>query len=136
AEGRHWLVEGVSRQRPPAERVTAAVAVAAMAAGVPLPDVTIERLPPIDWLAATRSAFPPIDIPPFHIYGSHVETPPPAGRIGICIDAATAFGSGEHPTTEGCRRAIAGLARAGFRPPRTLARGSGSGSPDVRRARA
>lgn len=130
-EGRLWSVEGVARRRPDAAAVTAAVALAALSAGEVPPDVAIERVPATDWLAATYTAFPPFAVGPFVIHGSHVADAVPPGKLGLLIDAATAFGSGEHPTTEGCLRAIARLARSGCRTPgrprRILDMGCGTG---------
>jgi ribosomal protein L11 methyltransferase len=126
-EGRLWSVEGVARRRPDEAAVTAAVALAAVSAGEAPPDLTIERVPATDWLAATYTAFPPFAVGPFVIHGSHVADAVPPGKLGLLIDAATAFGSGEHPTTEGCLLAIDRLARSGRRPRRVLDMGCGTG---------
>jgi ribosomal protein L11 methyltransferase len=50
--------------------------------------------------------FPPIHTGAFFVYGSHYKDPVPAGLIPLKIDAATAFGSGEHETTRGCLLAL------------------------------
>ncbi len=50
----------------------------------------------------------------------------PAERIGLRIDAATAFGTGEHATTRGCLLALDTLARRGPRH-RVLDMGTGTG---------
>ena len=39
------------------------------------------------------------------MYGSHVTRPRPAACWPLLVEAAQAFGSGTHPTTEGCLRA-------------------------------
>jgi ribosomal protein L11 methyltransferase len=50
----------------------------------------------------------------------------PASAIGIEIDAATAFGTGEHPSTRGCLLALEALAhRRRFRRPLDIGAGSG-----------
>jgi ribosomal protein L11 methyltransferase len=59
-----------------------------------------------DWVAENRAAFPPLHIGRFWVYGSHVTEPCPVTSLPLRIDAALAFGSGTHPTTEGCLRAI------------------------------
>lgn len=65
------------------------------------------RLPACDWLAQNQMDFPPLDMESFYIYGSHHQhNPKPLARIGLFIDAATAFGTGEHATTRGCLRAL------------------------------
>ena len=70
---------------------------------VPMTITTLEKR---DWLAENRDAFPPLQIGRFWVRGSHVETQCPAASLPLLIDAARAFGSGTHPTTEGCLRAI------------------------------
>ena len=50
----------------------------------------------------------------------------PAGAIGIAVDAATAFGTGEHPSTRGCLVALERLARRRrFRRPLDIGTGTG-----------
>ncbi len=71
-----------------------------------LPDVIIEPLPDQDWLSLSYQSFPPKSVGRFWIYGSHVTEAPPHDSWPLRIDAATAFGSGEHPTTAGCLAAI------------------------------
>jgi ribosomal protein L11 methyltransferase len=79
-----------------------------------------------DWLAENRRAFPPQRIGRFFIHGSHWREQPPPGAMAIEIDAATAFGTGEHPTTRGCLVAFERLAKARrFRRPRDIGTGSG-----------
>lgn len=102
------------------------VALAAAGAGGRLKAVSEQRLPERDWLTENRRAFPPLRIGRFFVHGSHWRGLPPPGAIEIEIDAATAFGTGEHPTTRGCLVALDRLAsRRGFR--RALDIGTGSG---------
>ena len=68
--------------------------------------VIITALEKRDWLAENRAAFPPIQIGRFWVHGSHVAMQCPAACLPLLIDASRAFGSGTHPTTEGCLRAI------------------------------
>jgi ribosomal protein L11 methyltransferase len=72
-------------------------------------DVIAEILPEKDWLKHVHDNFPPIKIGTFFVYGSHYKGPPPEGFTPLQIDAATAFGSGEHETTRGCIQALEGL---------------------------
>lgn len=83
--------------------------------------------PDTDWLAQSYRALPPFAIGDFFIYGSHHDGVVPDGKIGLLIDAATAFGSGEHGTTAGCLEALLGLRAAGFTPQNVLDVGTGSG---------
>ena len=107
------------------------LALTAAAAGGRLVHIVEERLPERDWLAENRRAFPPLRIGRFLVHGSHWPGPDqrgalPAGAIAIEIDAATAFGTGEHPSTRGCLLALDSLARR-RRFARPLDIGTGSG---------
>jgi ribosomal protein L11 methyltransferase len=121
-----WEVSAFHPAEPDRESLRADVAMAAAAAGLPEPAVEIIALPPTDWLAQSYAGFPPRRIDRFYIHGSHIA-PPPGGLIALHIDAATAFGSGEHATTEGCLRAIAALGRRRLHIARALDMGAGSG---------
>jgi ribosomal protein L11 methyltransferase len=102
------------------------LALAAAGAGGRLLRIAEERLAERDWLAENRRAFPPIRLRRFFVYGSHWQGQAPPGAIAIEIDAATAFGTGEHPSTAGCLLALDALARRyHFR--RALDIGTGSG---------
>lgn len=122
-----WRVEAFSAGADdPRPRLVAAVALTAASLGVAEPPLAFEAVAARDWLAENRRAFPPIAIGRFFVHGSHFTGRVPAGRRGILMDAATAFGSGEHPSTQGCLRAISSLARA-RRWRRVLDVGCGSG---------
>ncbi len=83
-------------------------------------------MPERDWLAENRRDFPPLRIGRFFVHGSHWQGKVPAGSIAIEIDAATAFGTGEHPSTRGCLVALDTLARRRrFRRPLDIGTGSG-----------
>ncbi len=113
-------------EAPDRARVTALLAAAALAAGVPVPDIAIERLPETDWVAASREALPAIQAGPFYLYGAHVSAPPPAGSIPVLIEAGAAFGTGRHESTRGCLLALGDLAGQ-HRVARALDMGCGSG---------
>lgn len=64
-------------------------------------------VPDIDWLAKSFENFKPVVIGKFYVYGSHTKlTQESYDKICLQINAANAFGSGEHPTTKGCIKAI------------------------------
>jgi ribosomal protein L11 methyltransferase len=121
-----WRVEAYRQCRLPSPELWAQLALAAAAAGGTLSEFGEESLPARDWLAENRLSFPPLRVGRFFVYGSHHDGKVPAGAIGIVIDAATAFGTGEHPSTRGCLLAIERLARR-RRSHRPLDIGTGSG---------
>jgi len=87
----------------------------------------IEKLPNLNWLEESYRALPPIDIGDFFVYGSHFGGDLPQHKICLLIEAATAFGSGEHGTTAGCLQAIQDLKNSGVNPSAILDMGTGSG---------
>ncbi len=86
-----------------------------------------QPVPDVNWLEESYRSFPPFKVGPFYIYGSHHKDPAPKGLIPLQIDAATAFGSGEHGTTRGCLEALVKLHKSGFKPKTILDMGAGSG---------
>ena len=124
-DARPALLQAFAATEPDIAEVRAALAAAAEALGIAAPAADVQWLAPRDWLAENRRDFPPLDVGRFHIRGSHVEEPPPLGRIVIHLDAATAFGSGRHATTAGCLLALQKLVPR--RPLRALDMGCGSG---------
>jgi ribosomal protein L11 methyltransferase len=121
-----WSLTALYRSPPDRGALQARLALTAAAHGLAEPSLDIAALPPSDWLAMAYAGFPARRIGRFYVHGSHVP-PPSGGAIALHIDAATAFGSGEHATTEGCLLAISGLAKLGFAPRRALDMGTGSG---------
>jgi ribosomal protein L11 methyltransferase len=70
--------------------------------------------------------FPPQPIGPFFIYGTGYKGDVPQNTIPIHLNAATAFGSGEHQTTKGCLLALYDLAqKIEWKHPLDLGCGSG-----------
>jgi len=121
-----WRVEAY----PPSPLLTpdlaARLALAAAAAGGTLVEIGEEKLPARDWLAENQLAFPPLRVGRFFVYGSHYRDRVPAGAIGIQVDATTAFGTGEHPSTRACLMALESLARRHrFRCPVDIGTGTG-----------
>ncbi|MEM7442993.1 MAG: 50S ribosomal protein L11 methyltransferase [Pseudomonadota bacterium] len=119
-------VEACMTEEPDEAALSTQIALLAAAAGLASPIMEVDQLPQTDWLSASYAAFPPLQIGRFCIYGSHETGKVPASQIGLCIDAATAFGSGEHATTKGCLLAIDRIAKA-RRPRKILDMGCGTG---------
>jgi ribosomal protein L11 methyltransferase len=106
-----WRVEAYRQSPFLAPELTGQLALAAAAADGTLADLEEEQLPTHDWLVENQLSFPPVRVGRFFIYGSHHRGVVPAGAVGIAMDAATAFGTGEHPSTRACLLTIERLAR-------------------------
>src|SRR3989344_7600577 len=122
-----WMVEGEPDRDDILLRVTLALQMAELDIALVRDDIKIDRVPQIDWLAHSYQQFAPFAVGEFFIYGSHYTGDKPADKRPLQIDAATAFGSGEHGTTAGCLEALQDLKREGFTPAHTLDLGTGSG---------
>lgn len=121
-----WRLEAYPRSPVLTPALAARLALTAAAAGGNLIQIGEEKLPARDWLAENQLAFPPMRVGRFFIYGSHYRGSVPAGTIGIVVDAATAFGTGEHPSTRACLMALERLAwRHRFRRPLDIGTGTG-----------
>jgi len=121
-----WTIETYSRVSLLDAALEIKLALATAAAGGAVVDIVESRLPERDWLAENRRAFPPQSIGRFLVRGSHWRESAPAGAIVLEIDAASAFGTGEHSSTRGCLLALDRLAwRRRFRYPRDIGTGSG-----------
>ena len=121
-----WRIEAYPHQPALDAPTEIRLALAAAGAGGELLHIVEERLPEHDWLAENRRDFPPQHVGRFFIHGSHWRGPAPASAIAVEIDAATAFGTGEHPSTRGCLLALEQLTRRRrFRRPLDIGTGSG-----------
>ena len=107
-----WALDGVCPKAPDSARLAGLLAVAAASVGAPEPRVVVERLGARDWVSENLTAFPPMEVGPFFVHGSHFKGNAPASRIPLLVDAGAAFGSGEHQSTRGCLLALADLARS------------------------
>lgn len=121
-----WVIKGVAQEEPDRAAIIAALAVASAVEGCALPEVTIDLLPETDWLRLNRESFPAMRFGRFLVHGSHLRGKTPKAVLSIEVDAAQAFGSGSHGTTEGCLREIDALSRR-IHPRKVLDMGCGSG---------
>ena len=112
-----WRIEGLSRGEPDRAALEIALALAAACHGTRPPEARLEHLDSRNWLADNLARFPSFGIGRFFIYGSHIAERVPVGRIGLLVDAGTAFGSGRHASTAGCLTALDDLSRRRFRRP-------------------
>lgn len=109
--GDAWQIDLLCPAKPKIGELTAQLALIAASEGVAEPTYTMTEVPDTDWVAATLSSFQPIQAGRFWVHGSHDAGTCPPGLFPLCIDAATAFGTGEHPTTRGCLIALDALAK-------------------------
>ncbi len=91
-------------------------------------NISSADVPDRNWLEYSYQGFMPFTIGRFALRGQHhVNLDVPKDHFPIVIDAVTAFGSGEHPTTRGCLLMLDQLAQEGKKPGRILDLGTGSG---------
>ena len=123
---RLWRIEAFFQAEPDPGALAVALALAAAAGGWPTPEMRVRAEPIADWVLATYHRFPPFRVGCFFIHGGHWQGRLPAAAIPLTIEAAVAFGSGEHGSTSGCLLALDRL-RPRLGRPRVLDLGCGSG---------
>lgn len=101
-----WEVQAIFETKPEEDDLKRVMNFAAKTMKTPVPSYELIAMPPKNWLKESLISFPPVELGNYYIYGSHIKTPPPEGKIALQIDAATAFGTGEHQTTQGCLTAL------------------------------
>jgi len=74
-------------------------------------EMTLTKEKNDDWIAQYQQGITPIEIDPFYIHPTWEA--PREGMLNIAIDPALAFGTGHHPTTASCLRAIASYVKQG-----------------------
>ncbi|WP_113911852.1 50S ribosomal protein L11 methyltransferase [Roseovarius dicentrarchi] len=75
---------------------------------------TVSEVPDTDWVAHVKRELTPVIAGRFFVYGSHDADKVPDDAVPLLIEAAMAFGTGHHGTTQGCLRALDALANAGI----------------------
>jgi ribosomal protein L11 methyltransferase len=95
------VVEAITDGPPDRSTIDTLLAIAAAGMDLPVPVPVIEPVAERDWIDETHRRFPPLEVGRFRVQGSHAGAPPP-GKLPLIIDAAMAFGTGEHATTRGC----------------------------------
>lgn len=103
------------------------IALLAAAQGIPVPRFRLGPVPRLDWLKKVAGDFPPIKIGRWTVHGALHRAKVPNRRYALQIDASSAFGTGEHPTTRGCLLMLDRFLKKGLRPQRVADIGCGSG---------
>jgi ribosomal protein L11 methyltransferase len=87
----------------------------------------VSKLEDRDWVAQVRRELTPVEAGRFIVYGSHDAGNIPGNRIGLEIEAAMAFGTGHHGTTQGCLTAFDDILCKGILPTNVADIGCGTG---------
>jgi ribosomal protein L11 methyltransferase len=123
--GGGWQVDVHFRTRPQERELRALVA---GACGKQVASrLSLAKVAPRDWVKESLQGLKPVTAGRFMVHGAHDRTRVPSHRIGIEIEAATAFGTGHHGTTRGCLLALDALARRPTKPRHIVDLGTGSG---------
>jgi ribosomal protein L11 methyltransferase len=96
---------------PDASQREALSGTAAAIIGKPRTEAWAE-LPETDWVARSQAALPPVRAGRVVVYGSHDRDKIRPNELAIAIEAAQAFGTGHHGTTQGCLLAIQAVAKS------------------------
>lgn len=123
ADGRTWLLEAYFAT-PPDE--PAVVDLIRPLVGAAADGATFERLEQKDWVKASLDGLNPVRAGRFLVHGSHDRAAVRPNDWAIEIEAALAFGTGHHGTTQGCLLALADVLKQ-RRPRRVLDVGTGTG---------
>ncbi|NNK78267.1 MAG: methyltransferase [Litoreibacter sp.] len=90
------------------------IALSLLAAAHAAKPFVVSEVPDRDWVAHVRRELAPVEAGRFFVYGGHdADKVPGEGRIPLLIEAAMAFGTGHHGTTQGCLLALEDMIAAG-----------------------
>lgn len=103
-----WVLEGWYPKKPgKAEKA----ALAGLFDGK-APKITVEELPPADWVTLSQQGVEPIRAGRFHVHTPDYPADPDA--IDFVIPASQAFGTGQHKTTAGCLEMLDAMKTSGL----------------------
>jgi ribosomal protein L11 methyltransferase len=102
-----WVLEGWYPRKPgKAEKA----ALAGLFSGK-APKITVEELPPQDWVTLSQHNVAPIRAGRFHVHTPDYPADP--DLIDFVIPASQAFGTGQHKTTAGCLEMLGAMKASG-----------------------
>ena len=129
-----WVIEWLIEEKPNTLDIIARLSLQSAAYNISAQteissdNLEIEKVPEdVNWLEESYQGFIPFSIGQFFIHGNDYEGEVPEELIALQLDAATAFGSGEHETTKGCMQAMLDLKAKSVCPRNILDMGTGSG---------
>lgn len=102
-----WVLEGWYPRKPGAAQKAALTGLFEGKA----PKLTIEELPPEDWVTLSQHNVAPIRAGRFHVHTPDYPADPDA--IDFVIPASQAFGTGQHRTTAGCLEMLGHIKASG-----------------------
>jgi ribosomal protein L11 methyltransferase len=108
ADGRTWLLEAYFGLQPDEAAV---IDLIRPIVGAAADAATFERLNETDWVKASLEGLNPVRAGRFLVHGSHDRAAVRANDWAIEIEAALAFGTGHHGTTQGCLLALTEVLR-------------------------
>lgn len=95
-----WEVGGYFTEAPDE------VELALLAAAFEAKPFVVSEVPDTDWVDKVRRELTPVVAGRFFVYGSHDADKVPPDSEPLLIEAAMAFGTGHHGTTQGCLEAL------------------------------
>ena len=90
------------------------IALSLLAAAHDARPFAVSEIPEKDWVTEVRRELTPVHAGRFVVYGGHDRDVVPSQKIGLEIEAAMAFGTGHHGTTQGCLMAFDALLQKGM----------------------
>lgn len=102
----HWQIDAYFEEKPPLETLETAFSDLKSKIKAAFIDFKVTEVQNENWLEMVHQAFPAFEVGSFYVYGSHITEKPPENKVPLQVDAATAFGSGEHETTRGALEMI------------------------------
>lgn len=121
------IIEAYFVDEPDQIAINLRLTLAATMAGIPAPTVTIKKVPATDWLKKVAADFPPLPIGRWLIYGDEHKNAGKDHPYPLQIDATSAFGTGEHPTTRGSLLLLDQILKHRIKPRRMMDIGCGTG---------
>lgn len=106
-----WVLEGWYPRKPGKAEKAALTGLFAGVLESGAPKLTIEQLPPTDWVTLSQHNVAPIRAGRFHVHTPDYPADPDA--IDFVIPASQAFGTGQHRTTAGCLEMIGHIKASG-----------------------
>lgn len=116
-----WVLEGWYPAKPGKAQKAA---LAGLFEGAP-PPITVEELPPADWVTLSQQGVEPIRAGRFHVHTPGFPADPDA--IDFVIPASQAFGTGQHRTTAGCLEMLGNMKASGMAVRNVADIGTGTG---------